>query len=1289
MSTARRPPLNYDQVAAAAEDLVARGDSPTLRNVRAELGGGSMATLQKHLAHWKASRQRVQAATPFSIDPTDVGNLGPRDFAAVVNHLVRYEAREARLLAAPDTTLKIDCADGGVDGAIRWSGGPECTIHLPSRNVIWQAKSGRLLSASELVRELEHREGTALKPFIAEHFRDGGSYVLFAGADMTPLQKAVRLKAMDAAIQRHLPSRHPVITMVSGADLAAWASEDLWARAVLIKASGREHPATLLTYEEWQDRPAWGNPYVWCPITSEIATKLVERLEMPGKVYRLDGAPGLGKTRFVLEALRPFAERGEGIVYLDACYAGADADVLKALANWKRAGISGTIVIDNCSLTLHQEIAKVVVLMRISVITIGDHQESGADATLYAFDNAAIADIINLHPLRPRFPGATSRVVEYAQGWPVMAITVLQALRDGAQHIAELHDDQLTRRLIGSPEPDSMRVLRLLSLFDHVGYRDSVSDQWEGLRARFVPDITSDRFFAITRQFQRKGVVAQIGRFWRVTPSPLAIRLAREWLDEASPDMRDRLFSNLTEPLSESLARRLSEITTPSSVCLARDLLAPNARFGLAEGVIGRANSRMFRALAEVDPQGAAATVRRTLAVLSDDEASAIDERGGRQELVFALERLAFYNNHFKDAAMALYVLARTENAQNSNNATGTLEKLFHVLGSQTEAPPEERLAVIDDILTNDDVVTDHLVARFLTAALQSQSTYVMVGAESQGGRPPLTEWKPKLWAEVFDYCRGALSRAVALANRRGSSHKLAKDIVAESIATLVRYQLWDELEEAVTSLKAAAWPKAIDRLKWSIRYQLADASESQRTRANAILESLMPKELADQVRVIVSEPAHDLELRDGHYVDVSLNNVRVFAKRCIQSGTTGEVFRILSSGVHRLAHAFGQFVAEDSPDVEPLIDQALRAYEGALSPRSDLPLVGISVALINRGKSNDRTRLLDKIAANQRLIDALPAVAAIPVADNAGARLLVNYVRNRKAKQPRPNLFIGQSFAQVDEELVRDLAVAFGARSWYASAFELLLFAGHSSKAIDDVIARLIVSSKFISTANLPDVHEWSVFEAIRRIIGSGNVLVALSIAEQMLELSLSASYAQRRRVADIWPELLMHSEVFERLKSRYAELDRRGRWNLLIGTKYVPQGSIEHQLALEALPIESLLDFACEYPDDVPWFLAENGTLADLKDDELRITPLMRLLLEHFGDREDVLRHIDANLHSFLSVGPREPYYEQRSLLVNQLPTFNQRRVAAWKEQLRASFDAERLRSRLSDEEMERGIY
>jgi hypothetical protein len=1282
--------VTYEQVASAADGLLVRGEAATLRAIRAQLKGGSMGTLQKHLARWKAGRQRTQATTPFAVDATDVGNLNPRDFVMLINHLVRNEARLATISSSPDTTVQINSADDGVDGAIRWSNGPPRTRHLPSRNVVWQAKSGKLLSPSELVRELQLRDKSGLKRLITDHFRVGGSYVLFAAADMTPLQKTVRLEAMTATIRQHLPERTPVVSIVSGAELAAWASEDLWARTVLIRASGREHPATLMTLDDWANTTTLANPYVWCPATSSIAERLRETVQTPGKVYRIDGAPGLGKTRLALEALRTPTQRSDSIVYFNASFPGADAELLKALANWARAGVSGTLVVDNCSLMLHQEIVRQLSRLPMSAVTIGDRQESNADATLYPLDDQTIDKIVDQHPLRPQQHAAVSRIIEYAEGWPIMALAVLQALRDGLQHIAELRDDALTRRLLGEPETDGLRVLRLLSLFDHVGYRDSASDQWETLRETFVPDIARDQFFAIARHFEKKGIITQIGRYWRVTPSPLAVRLAREWLDQALPEMQERLFSQLDGPLLQSLAQRFSEITTASSKDLAHRLFAANARFGDIRSIVARENARIFRALAEVDPEGAAGVITRTLVSLSDADSKAINESGAHQDLVSALERLAFHAAYFKSAATGLYILARTESTRYSNNARGTLEKLFRVQGAQTEASTMARLDFLDEISGGSDETSDRLVAGCLKAILELNPAFVRQGVESQGGRRPLDEWRPHLWSEIFDYYRGALARSVALAKHSDSSRILAMDIIAESIPTLARYQLWDELESAIDSIgPKGAWSKAVERIKWSIRHSDGNQQALAASRPQEILAKLMPTNLHDRVRLLITEAHHELVLRDGHYSDVSVEHVRGFAEESISQGTTASVFQLLSTGRHRLSHAYGQFVAEQTTNIATLLDEAITSYENAPNPRCDLPLLGISVGLVNRGLENRRDDLLARLACTASLIDALPAVAAIPFATEQSATLLIEYAKLTSTKPPRPNLFIGQCFGRLADATVCDVAIAFSNRGWYAAAFESLLFLGRTSEAIDNTLADIILTSDFITEGNLLDIHEWSVFETIRKLVRSGHERFALSIAERIMSMSSTASYAQRGRVADLWPDLLVHDTVFAELRKKYSALDRRERWHLLIGTKYVPEGQVEQVLALEALPLDLLMAFAGEFPDDVPWFLAENGALSEMVDGEFRFTALMIALLEHFGERADVLGGIEANLHSFLSVGPREPYFNQRAGLIKSLPTFNRVNLASWKENLRLSFEGEQQRAQLADAEFERGIF
>jgi colicin import membrane protein len=66
---AGRPGWGYEDIAAAAERITARGERPKLNSVRVELGGtGSMNTIQRHLADWKKSRRPIET-TSLTLPP--------------------------------------------------------------------------------------------------------------------------------------------------------------------------------------------------------------------------------------------------------------------------------------------------------------------------------------------------------------------------------------------------------------------------------------------------------------------------------------------------------------------------------------------------------------------------------------------------------------------------------------------------------------------------------------------------------------------------------------------------------------------------------------------------------------------------------------------------------------------------------------------------------------------------------------------------------------------------------------------------------------------------------------------------------------------------------------------------------------------------------------------------------------------------------------------------------------------------------------------------------------------
>jgi hypothetical protein len=1212
--------------------------------------------------------------------------------------LVRREVRLNGIAAAPDTTLRLNDRDGGIDGRVSWSGEPERTARLPARLVVWQSKSGRLLTKSEFVREIERRDGADLKPRVREALLGGGAYVIFCAADMTAEQKDIRTAALCGSVRQFLPGIEPRISIVAGDDIAAWASEDLWARTFLTRAAGREQPGLLLTFDEWAQQPGLDNKYIWSDETRRVAADICAQVESGG-VYRLDGSPGLGKTRLALEALRPLAQSGFGVTYFNARYVGSGQELVRALPSWRRFNVGGILVVDDCDAALHEQIASAVATSDLAAITIDYRHEMTANRTLRACSADIIDQIVRSHPFFPSDPRdlgestakLVARIVTYAEGWPLMAIMVLRHVVDRMDNVVELNDDQLTRRLIDDPnEPDAVPVLRVLSLFDHVGFRDDVEREWETVRTLLVPRVPHDKFYRIVKAYERKDLVFVIGRYWRVTPPPLAIRLVREWLRDSPPALRDRLFGDLPASLTESVADRLRHTSTPAAVEMARQLLAPGGRFGILSGILGRSNSKIFRALAEVDPESALDALNRNLGVLSDEDLQAIDERIGRQNLVWALEGIAFHQGHFKAAARLLFALARNENATNSNNSRGTFRKIFNLQGSQTEASPADRIEIIREALQREDAPSLAVAAEAISAILSSQPSSIILGVEWQGGRPELKEWKPQTWEEVFEYERAGVECALRLATKGTIGFELAKDAVAAGTILLIRHRRWDDLNRAVEPFRGGAWPKAIENLTWMMQHGIESGDTESRSRTKAVIDSLIPSTLRDRLSLFVSEAPHNLEERGPTVVDVSVEQVEQFAKETVEAGQVRQALNVLSSGFHRLAYAYSAAVAETTENLAELADHALEAYSAAETPRSDVALAGI-MAVIYRRDPRLRNRVLDQIATDKRLADALPILSSHPDATPADVERLARAITGGiLVNPPRRFTFAGKALASIESPAVRQLASILIDKGWYASAAEALLFGIDRTDDFDDLFARIILESNFIR-AEMPDLHDWSMFEVAKRIINGGDVVFSVNIARQMIDLALSdADFNRKRRVSDLWPHLLSQPDVWTEFCRSYAHVDERLRWKLLYALHYIPPGTAQHRLALDVVQMENLMQFAQENSTDVPAFLAHHGHIVDEdRDGGLSPTPLLVALLKTFGGAQPVLQSLSANLHSFASVGPRAGYYARRVDLVDKIPTLGSAPIAAWKETLRATFQSERRQTEAHDQELHEGLF
>ena len=132
----------------------------------------------------------------------------------------------------------------------------------------------------------------------------------------------------------------------------------------------------------------------------------------------------------------------------------------------------------------------------------------------------------------------------------------------------------------------------------------------------------------------------------------------------------------------------------------------------------------------------------------------------GRREVVWALEKIAMWEDLFADAAQLLLALGEAENEDCSNNASGVFAGLFspaYSRGAPTEAAPADRFPILKEAFESRSRDRRMLALEACKIGLQPMRMWRrIVGAEYQGLRPEPKQWEPKTkkCGELWDVYR-------------------------------------------------------------------------------------------------------------------------------------------------------------------------------------------------------------------------------------------------------------------------------------------------------------------------------------------------------------------------------------------------------------------------------------------------------------------------------------------------------------------------------------------------------
>ena len=1217
----------------------------------------------------------------FEVSAENISALLPQDLAKLLDQLLHLEAKE---LGIPPASISvgsnITAPDGGEDGRIQWEGDPEPETggYLPSRFVQFQVKSGKL-GPTECANELVGSDGN-LKSMIRQGLEGGSAYILFNSQKLTEQQ----IQRREASIQNKLVglkltnANNCIIKVYGSEKIAAWANQYLSAIVWVKSALNMPILHGLKTYDEWEETLPTTFEYVVDSKREDQTKEIGATLQNRGEVVRMIGTSGLGKTRMALEACRVLNEANQGVVYLDAS---RDIPNLAGIVgDWIRQDISGILIVDYCKIETHTKLSQEVKRSssKLTLLTMHYTLDKGSDKNLIELSQMKDESIKDM--LEQEYGDRLTdidRIVSFAKGFPQMAVLLAEARLDQSevQDMGSLTDDHLLKRMVwGDDDVDKeqRKILEACSLFNTFGFDGGVRNETE-LIARQVAKVSVDDFHKCIVEFTNKGLINRYGRLAQIVPIPLAIRLAADWWRGASREAKTRLIElDMPESLQEAFCDQIERLDFLPNVkeFTAKLCGRQNGPFGQAEVILSEKGSRYFRSLAVVNPEATSSALTNVFSQLKYGDFLGI---GGetRRNLVTALERLCFHQETFLESVSNLYFLAKEENEGWSNNATGLFTQIYQARVPGTEANLDARLQYIDTLLDQDEF-DDQLVVDALGKALDgSMGNMRWVGAENRGSGKPLQDYEPND-QELIGYWINCIERLTGLAL---SEYKNAKFMLADNIRSVVAthpslLNAYDIAIRKIVDAQGPLWVEVSDRIWEVLEYNAGRMPEESVKIIENWVVLLQPESIEDRLELIVSRPGYHHERNDeSELTDVSGNKAIELAKELANPLKLEEHhIQQLLLGEQRQAYIFGKTIYQETEEKESLLKMVLDAlsdpgyddaqmfygmlcaiyeespdqWEKAVSPLGQEPHIRLYVKAVTTGALNDKHL--------KHILD-LRKEGTIEYTDN----LLLSY---------------GRVVDDLDASLISGFALELSRISqddaWIALSIICSFCHGRPDTwdKVGNVTKEILLELDLdIGNASTRRGYNW---EAASTRLVSDDPEFAKKLCERVLELVHSlgrdfrvlyiprvlATVFEKHEKA-VWPVFIDALESADERKIYHIKnLLDRDRIGL----------DAREQNLLNRLSENVLKDWCIKQPNIAPAMVGQVVELYEQGKDGIKFSDRVHYLLDNYGNKEEVLMAISANMGTFSSVGSLVGYYKEQKKALSTVAEHSEKKVQDW---------------------------
>ncbi len=712
----------------------------------------------------------------FSLKSDDVINLGAKRAVVFFRELLWAESSRVKigrqLISVPDC---INVGDGGLDALVE-NANPSSEDLIPKGTSGFQIKSGDL-SPKECKKELHSKKDLeeSLQPGIKRVLDDKGTYILVLFAELTDPKIQSRENAILEDLKKNGYS-NPKIRLYTANKIIGIAERF---PALIAKL---KHPLfECIPYETWSEDINISTPKRF--IEDEIRTKIIEEIreklrDNDGEAVfiRITGLLGVGKKRLAHESLTTFDLKNSVI------YVRSEGFINSSLFNY--ISIDNTlnviIVIDDCSIDNHNYFHNRMGNKgsRISIITISDDIDIDIKKPFqYLLEKLSVENIkVILSKSHKNLPiYLVQRFSEFSEGFPRLALNLAERYGENPSeysNVIELTDRSLLDKFIaGNMDVNSSKfkkvkkILMGIALFKKVGYKDRLLSQAKWVCSN-ISKLEWEEFQSIVKEQRDRGLIE--GNYYlRVTPFLLESYLYCEWWETYGNFENIQEFRDLIEGFPVNLdvyffdtffydviISRLNLINhTIPGKSLIKKILSSGSILAEKEIFNQKKYIKLICNLVESNIELGIIFLKNVLNSWSNEDLNQFID--GRNELLFLLEKLAFRENYFEEAALLLLRLAETHSLRQPieksnhllNNANEFYAKIFSPVWGET--PPGKKFDFLTKIFKKSSTSRKSVILQGFWRAFTTNFKDNWAG--SLGNLPPPNIWNGE-WEEIYNY---------------------------------------------------------------------------------------------------------------------------------------------------------------------------------------------------------------------------------------------------------------------------------------------------------------------------------------------------------------------------------------------------------------------------------------------------------------------------------------------------------------------------------------------------------